>query len=93
MLVKNACGRSKFFEISTNLPYFIETYDTLGRPTARNTARQSSVVYDVFFHNTRSELAAANGTNYMYAYDNIRNRTSSTEGLDEENCEICQKIK
>ena len=58
------------------------TYDTLGRPTARNTSRQGSVVNDNFTHNTRSELSAAtvNGTNYEYAYDNIGNRTAATEG-------------
>ena len=58
------------------------SYDTLGRPTARNTARQGSVVNDTFTHNTRSELVTAqvNGTNYEYAYDNIGNRTSATEG-------------
>ena len=58
------------------------SYDTLGRPTARHTARQGSVVNDTFTHNTRSELVTAqvNGTNYEYAYDNIGNRTSATEG-------------
>jgi|GEM_PF-181682 len=57
-------------------------YDSLGRPTARNTARQGKVVNDNFTYNTRSELAAAtvNGTEYEYAYDNIGNRTSATEG-------------
>ncbi|MBQ9096550.1 MAG: hypothetical protein IJY53_09470 [Akkermansia sp.] len=35
------------------------TYDTLGRPTARHTSRQGSVVNDAFTHNTRSELSAA----------------------------------
>ena len=58
------------------------SYDTLGRPTARNTSRQGSVVNDAFTHNNRSELVAAtvNGTNYEYAYDNIGNRTAATEG-------------
>ena len=60
------------------------TYDILGRPTARNTARQGSVVNDTFAHNTRSELTAAsvNGTDYEYAYDNIGNRQQASEGND-----------
>ncbi|MBR3695083.1 MAG: hypothetical protein IKL98_02450 [Akkermansia sp.] len=33
-------------------------YDTLGRPTVRNTARQGSVVNDTFTHNTRAEFNA-----------------------------------
>ena len=57
-------------------------YDTLGRPTARNTARKGTVVNDTFTHNTRSELTAAqvNGEDYQYNYDNIGNRTTATEG-------------
>ena len=57
------------------------TYDILGRPTARNTARQGSVVNDTFAHNSRSELVEAqlNGKTYEYAYDNIGNRLSSVE--------------
>ena len=57
------------------------SYDTLGRPTARNTARQGTVVNDIFEHNTRSELviATVNGKNYEYAYDNIGNREFSLE--------------
>ncbi len=57
-------------------------YDTLGRPTARNTARKGTVVNDTFAHNTRSELTAAqvNGEDYQYNYDNIGNRTTATEG-------------
>ncbi len=60
------------------------TYDILGRPSARNTARQGKVVNDTFTHNTRSELAAAtvNGADYAYLYDNIGNRTSAEEGED-----------
>ena len=56
-------------------------YDTLGRPTARNTARKGTVVNDSFTHNTRSELTAAqvNGEDYQYNYDNIGNRTTATE--------------
>ena len=52
------------------------SYDALGRPTARNTARQGAVVNDIFAHNTRSELSSArvNGVSYGYAYDNIGNR-------------------
>lgn len=57
------------------------TYDILGRPTARDTARQGSVVNDTFAHSTRSELVAAqvNGKNYEYTYDNIGNRTAAVE--------------
>ena len=57
------------------------SYDALGRPTARNTARQGTVVNDIFEHNTRSELviATVNGKNYEYAYDNIGNREFSLE--------------
>ena len=56
-------------------------YDTLGRPTARNTARKGTVVNDSFTHNTRSELTAAtvSGSNYAYNYDNIGNRAAAVE--------------
>ena len=58
------------------------TYDILGRPIARNTSRQGSVVNDTFTHNTRSELvdATVSGKDYEYVYDNIGNRQSSMEG-------------
>ncbi len=58
------------------------TYDILGRPTTRNTARQGKVVNDTFTHNTRSELTAAtvNGADYAYLYDNIGNQTTAVEG-------------
>ena len=54
---------------------------SLGRPTARNTARQGTIVNDTFAHNTRSELveATVSGKNYEYAYDNIGNREFSLE--------------
>lgn len=57
------------------------TYDIIGRPTARNTARQGTVVNDTFAHSTRSELTAAtiNGSDYEYAYDNIGNRQFALE--------------
>ena len=60
------------------------TYDILGRPTARNTARNGQIVNDTFAHNTRSELTAAtvNGADYEYAYDNIGNRQQATVGND-----------
>lgn len=53
------------------------TYDILGRPITRNTARQGKVVNDTFIHTTRSELASANvnSVDYTYNYDNIGNRT------------------
>ncbi len=60
------------------------TYDILGRPTARNTARNGQTVNDTFAHNSRSELVSAtvNNMEYEYAYDNIGNRQQATEGND-----------
>ena len=60
------------------------SYDELGRPTARNTARQGAVVNDIFAHNSRSELSSArvNGVSYGYAYDSIGNREFAVEGED-----------
>ena len=57
------------------------TYDTLGRPTVRNTSRQGTVKNDSFGYNNRSELTTAtvNGNNYAYDYDNIGNRTAAVE--------------
>ena len=57
------------------------SYDTLGRPTARNTSRQGTVKNDTFGYNNRSELTSAtvNGNNYAYDYDNIGNRETATE--------------
>ncbi|MBQ9096708.1 MAG: hypothetical protein IJY53_10265 [Akkermansia sp.] len=57
------------------------TYDILGHPTARNTARQGTVANDTFTHNTRSELieAQVNGKDYEYTFDNIGNRTTAVE--------------
>ena len=57
------------------------TYDLLGRPTARNTARQGSIVNDTFVHNTRSELVEANvnSKEFEYTFDNIGNRQASIE--------------
>ena len=57
------------------------SYDSLGRPTARNTSRQGTVKNDTFGYNNRSELTSAtvNGNNYAYDYDNIGNRETATE--------------
>ena len=57
------------------------SYDSLGRPTARNTSRQGTVKNDTFGYNTRSELTTAtvSGSNYAYDYDNIGNRETATE--------------
>ncbi len=57
------------------------SYDSLGRPTARNTSRQGTVKNDTFGYNHRSELTTAtvNGNNYAYDYDNIGNRETATE--------------
>ena len=61
------------------------SYDTLGRPTNRSTARQGSVKNDTFTHNDRSELTAATlGTDaYNYSYDNIGNRKTAQEAAEE----------
>ncbi len=58
------------------------SYDSLGRPLTRSTARNGQTVNDIFVHNSRSELSSAtvNGITYGYAYDNIGNRNSVTEG-------------
>ena len=55
------------------------TYDTLGRPLSRSTARNGQTVNDTFGYNNRSELTTAtvNGGSYAYDYDNIGNRLSS----------------
>ena len=57
------------------------TYDILGYPTARNTARNGQTVNDTFAHNSRSELAEAtvSSKDYEYTYDNIGNRTAAVE--------------
>ena len=57
------------------------SYDTMGRPLTRRTARQGKVVNDTFIHNTRSELTEAlvNGKEYKYNYDNIGNRLTAAE--------------
>ncbi len=57
------------------------SYDTIGRPTVRNTSRQGTVKNDTFGYNNRSELTSAtvNGSNYAYDYDNIGNRETATE--------------
>ena len=55
------------------------TYDSLGRPLNRRTARSGQTVNDSFGYNNRSELTTAmvNGGAYAYNYDNIGNRLSS----------------
>ena len=60
------------------------TYDALGRPLTRSTARNGQTVNDSFVHNSRSELASAqvNGTTYGYDYDNIGNRRMAMEASD-----------
>lgn len=57
------------------------TYDTLGRPLTRSTARNGQTVNDSFVHNSRSEMSSApvNGTTYGFDYDNIGNRETATE--------------
>ena len=60
------------------------SYDTLGRPLTRSTARNGQTVNDSFVHNSRSELVSAtvNGFTYGYDYDNIGNRRMATEASD-----------
>lgn len=57
------------------------SYDTLGHPLTRSTARNGQTVNDTFTHNNRSELVEAqvNGSDYEYAYDNIGNRQFALE--------------
>ena len=66
---------------STGVVEHSYTYDALGRPTARNTARNSTTVNDSFGYNTRSELTSAtvSGNDYAYSYDNIGNRAAAVE--------------
>ncbi|MBQ2869298.1 MAG: hypothetical protein IJE88_04650 [Akkermansia sp.] len=61
------------------------TYDTLGRPLTRTTARNGQTVNDTFGYNNRSELTTAtvNGGAYAYDYDNIGNRKSAQEVTEE----------
>ena len=60
------------------------TYDILGRPTARNTARNGQTVNDSFGYNNRSKLTTATvgGNFYTYDYDNIGNRKTAQEATD-----------
>ena len=60
------------------------SYDTLGRPLTRSTARNGQTVNDSFAHNSRSELTSAtvNGASYGYDYDNIGNRRMAMEASD-----------
>ena len=61
------------------------TYDTLGRPLCRSTARNGQTVNDSFGYNNRSELTTAivNNGSYAYDYDNIGNRKSAQEVSEE----------
>ena len=61
------------------------TYDTLGRPLTRTTARNGQTVNDTFGYNNRSELTTAtvNGGAYAYDYDNIGNRKTAQEATEE----------
>ena len=61
------------------------TYDALGRPLTRTTARNNTTVADTFGYNTRSELTSAtvNNGSYAYDYDNIGNRKTAQENAEE----------
>lgn len=60
------------------------SFDTLGRPLTRSTARNGQTVNDSFVHNSRSELASAvvSGATYGYDYDNIGTRRMAMEASD-----------
>ena len=60
------------------------TYNALGIPTTRRTARQGTVRHDAFGYNERSELtsAALGSAPYTYAYDNIGNRKTAQEDAE-----------
>ena len=61
------------------------TYDALGRPLTRTTARNGQTVTDSFGYNNRSELTTAtvSGGAYAYDYDNIGNRKTAQEVTEE----------
>lgn len=61
------------------------TYDNLGRPITRRTARKSTIINDSFAYNTHSELikTTIDERNYFYDYDNIGNRKSAEEATRE----------
>ena len=60
------------------------TYDTLGRPSTRSTAKDGATVNDSFDYNSRSELSTAtvNNAAYSYDYDNIGNRETTQEAAE-----------
>ncbi len=91
MAVRKSCEIQR--ELLTGMAYHRGTtlvtqrtysYDTLGRPLTRGTARNGQTVNDSFVHNSRSELASAivNGVSYGYDYDNIGNRRMAIEAND-----------
>ena len=69
---------------STTVASRAYTYDTLGRPLTRSTAKDGSTVNDSFGYNSRSELntATVNNESYAYDYDNIGNRETSQEAAE-----------
>ena len=66
---------------STNVVLRNYTYDALGRPLTRSTARNGTTQNDAFGYNARSELTSATLGNdeYAYAFDNIGNRNTASE--------------
>ena len=60
------------------------SYDSLGRPLTRSTARNGQTMNDSFVHNSRSELASAqvNGIIHGFDYDTIGNRRMAMESND-----------
>ena len=69
---------------STTVASRAYTYDTLGRPLTRSTAKDGSTVNDSFGYNSRSELntATVNSEAYTYDYDNIGNRETAQEAAE-----------
>ena len=58
------------------------TYDEIGRPITRRTARNAGTVNDSFGYNTRSELTSATGIRAVeYNAENRPDRFTSPDGL------------
>ena len=78
---RNLLTNMTYHRSSTLVTQRTYSYDTLGRPLTRSTARNGQTVNDCFVYNSRSELSSAtvNGSTYGYDYDNLGNRTAALE--------------